>query len=217
MTLGAMIYKLRTEKNMSQGDLADTLNVSRQSVSKWENDSSVPDLDKLKKLSQLFGISLDELVNGEPRPEPQAQTQTIIYATAEKQPMPGHTLAGTILLICAAVVFITFSILGYLSGNPLLGLLAAIPLALNGTVCMLCKKNTGFLCCWLNFGIAWVIQFFFAINALSGTATVVPLLFLILALALTAWSLKKLWKGHFSCKKAFLGLQTQKKGCTLSW
>ena len=62
MTLGERIYKLRTEKEMSQGDLADALEVSRQSISKWETNSSVPELDKLVKLSEVFGVSLDELI-----------------------------------------------------------------------------------------------------------------------------------------------------------
>lgn len=60
--LGEKIYELRTKNNMSQGDLAEMLQVSRQSVSKWENNTSVPDLDKLVKMSEIFGISLDELV-----------------------------------------------------------------------------------------------------------------------------------------------------------
>ena len=62
MTLGERIYKLRTEKEMSQGDLADALEVSRQSISKWETNGSVPELDKLVKLSEIFSVSLDELV-----------------------------------------------------------------------------------------------------------------------------------------------------------
>lgn len=65
MNLGETIYNLRKEKKLSQGDLAELLSVSRQSVSKWENNSAVPDLDKLVKLSTIFGVSLDELVKGE--------------------------------------------------------------------------------------------------------------------------------------------------------
>lgn len=65
MNLGETIYNLRKEKKLSQGDLAEQLSVSRQSVSKWENNSAVPDLDKLVKLSTIFGVSLDELVKGE--------------------------------------------------------------------------------------------------------------------------------------------------------
>lgn len=64
MTLGERICQFRTAKNLSQGDLAEALDVSRQSVSKWETGTSVPELDKLVKMSDLFGVSLDELVRG---------------------------------------------------------------------------------------------------------------------------------------------------------
>ena len=47
MKLHEKIYTLRTAKNLSQGDLAEILDVSRQSVSKWETGASIPDLDKL--------------------------------------------------------------------------------------------------------------------------------------------------------------------------
>ena len=47
MTLGQNICRLRTERGLSQGDLADALDVSRQSISKWETDASVPELEKL--------------------------------------------------------------------------------------------------------------------------------------------------------------------------
>ena len=67
MTLGQNIARLRTQKNLSQGDLADALEVSRQSVSKWETDASIPELDKLLRLAELFGVTLDELVKGELR------------------------------------------------------------------------------------------------------------------------------------------------------
>ena len=64
MTLGQNICRLRTERGLSQGDLADALGVSRQSISKWETDASVPELEKLRRLSELFHISLDALVGG---------------------------------------------------------------------------------------------------------------------------------------------------------
>lgn len=64
MTLGQHLTHLRTGRGWSQDVLAEQLGVSRQSVSKWETDSSVPDLDKLLGLSELFGVTLDELVKG---------------------------------------------------------------------------------------------------------------------------------------------------------
>ena len=54
MTIGEKIYKLRTERNLSQGELSELLDVSRQSVSKWENGAATPDLDKIIKLSEVF-------------------------------------------------------------------------------------------------------------------------------------------------------------------
>ena len=59
MTLGERLIQLRAKAGLSQDTLAEQLGVSRQSVSKWENDASVPDLEKLVKLSGVFGISLD--------------------------------------------------------------------------------------------------------------------------------------------------------------
>ena len=51
MNLGENIYKFRSDANMSQTDLANALEVSRQSVSKWENNSAVPDLERLINMS----------------------------------------------------------------------------------------------------------------------------------------------------------------------
>ena len=64
MTMGERLTALRREKGMSQDALAEALGVSRQSVSKWETDASIPDLDKLVRLSDLFEVTLDELVRG---------------------------------------------------------------------------------------------------------------------------------------------------------
>ena len=65
MSLGQKIYELRTAKNLSQDELSETLGISRQSVSKWETDTAVPDFDKLLKLCDVFGVTLDELAERE--------------------------------------------------------------------------------------------------------------------------------------------------------
>lgn len=62
MNLSEKILRLRTARGMSQGDLAEQLGVSRQSVSKWETGQSIPDLDKIIKLADLFGVTTDYLV-----------------------------------------------------------------------------------------------------------------------------------------------------------
>ena len=62
MEFNNKLYELRKQKGFSQEELANRLNVSRQTVSKWEVGDSTPDMEKLIAISDLFGISLDELV-----------------------------------------------------------------------------------------------------------------------------------------------------------
>ena len=62
MTIGEKITKLRMAKGMSQEELADELRISRQSVSKWEMDQAIPQIDKVLVLCEFFGVSADELL-----------------------------------------------------------------------------------------------------------------------------------------------------------
>lgn len=170
MSLGETIYRLRTEKNLSQGDLADRLEVSRQSVSKWENDSAVPDLAKIVKLSEVFEVSLDELVKGEklqqdseavqqresiPAMEIPRQTDVNEVKTEVKTEFnnesytrnagsKGRMIAGTILLCMAFLVTLLIALVG----DVLAGVCWALPFLVCGIVCFVCKKNVGLWCAW---------------------------------------------------------------------
>ena len=62
MNIGEKIYNLRKKKNMSQEELASVLNVSRQTISKWETGESNPDIDKIVPLCNFFEISTDEFL-----------------------------------------------------------------------------------------------------------------------------------------------------------
>lgn len=70
MDLGEKIQELRKRKGMSQEQLAEYLGVTRQSISKWELGASVPDIDKLKMISRLFAVSMDELLDNEVKDRP---------------------------------------------------------------------------------------------------------------------------------------------------
>jgi len=80
MTVGESIKKHRSACGFTQKDLSDKLNVSYQTVSKWENDINEPDLSTLKKMCELFSCSVDELLNGkvdENKTEPAPQVVVI--------------------------------------------------------------------------------------------------------------------------------------------
>ena len=64
MSIGERITQLRNQKNMSQGQLAQTIGVSRQAISKWENDQSSPDTIHLIKLSDILDTEVEYLATG---------------------------------------------------------------------------------------------------------------------------------------------------------
>ena len=64
MNLGERLLNLRKKLNLSQEEVAFKLNVSRQTISKWETDQSTPDFDKIAPLCELYGITADELLTG---------------------------------------------------------------------------------------------------------------------------------------------------------
>jgi len=63
-TIGKRIAQLRKEKNLTQEDLAQMMEVSAQAVSKWENDLTCPDISSLPKLAKILGVTVDELLSG---------------------------------------------------------------------------------------------------------------------------------------------------------
>ena len=169
MRLGERIYKLRSERNLSQGDLADALNVSRQSISKWETNGSVPELDKLLKLSEIFAISLDELVTGKEKTDQQTDPPTeqvsvshaapqVIYI--EKPIKPTITAAqilGIVLLFCSALCMVLFACFGD-SRNLQDVFVLCLPVALWGVICLV-TKHPLLWCAWCGSTVWWIYVF----------------------------------------------------------
>lgn len=208
MNLGENIYRLRTEKNMSQGDLADALEVSRQSVSKWENNSAVPELDKLKKMSHLFGVTLDELVNGQQNAEtPPPQSPTVLYVE-KKTHMPRKRILGIILLGIGLIFFIAFTILGYFTDFILLGAMIGFPFIFNGIICLLVEKHTVFALCWGNYILLFLFNFLVTIRSASDAIDPTVIVSFILLAALIAWTLYKLYREHFKAGRTGKSLWT---------
>lgn len=105
MTVGERLLKLRKEKNMSQEELANVLDVSRQTVSKWETGESMPDFNKICPLCEYFGITSDELLSGK---------QNIIEAKQEdkKEKFARNIAIAVALYIISLVAIIGTSTIG---------------------------------------------------------------------------------------------------------
>lgn len=63
MSLGSSLYQARKKSGLSQENVAEKLGVSRQTISKWETDDTLPDIRQSKRLAVLYGVTLDELID----------------------------------------------------------------------------------------------------------------------------------------------------------
>lgn len=97
MELGKQIRKYRQEAQLSQEDLSSRVYVSRQTISNWENDKSYPDVSSLVLLSEIFQISLDELIKGD------IETMKEVIKKEEIEKMNHYGVIYTLLLIATAV------------------------------------------------------------------------------------------------------------------
>ena len=84
MTFGEKIQKLRKEAGLSQEELSYQLEVSRQAISKWERDNGYPETEKIVRMSKLFNVSLDYLLNEEDTQKPEiSPDEKGIYVSRE--------------------------------------------------------------------------------------------------------------------------------------
>jgi len=77
MTIGEKLLELRKKKSLSQEEVADKLNVTRQTISKWETDQSTPDFDKIAPICELYDISADELLRDKKIGKEEIETERI--------------------------------------------------------------------------------------------------------------------------------------------
>lgn len=114
---GERIYDLRNRNNMSQGALADKLDVSRQTISKWENNMCLPEAEKLLQLSEIFGVSTDYILKGKTIVEPEPVYIYVKDPESENIPKHNERLIKKYLGVILAIVGILLTILLCLSGG----------------------------------------------------------------------------------------------------
>ena len=149
MTLAEKILSLRTQRGMSQDDLAEKLEVSRQSVSKWETAQSTPDLDKIIRLADLFGVSVDQLVRDGERPQPPEPPEAkVIYVEREKRGLTPIQTLGVIV----EVTGVGLSLVGLMGASVLI--LPGAALVVLGLPLLLAKKHPWLIMGWLAVGLS---------------------------------------------------------------
>ena len=163
MTLAEKILSLRTQRGMSQDDLAEKMEVSRQSVSKWETAQSTPDLDKIIKLANLFGVTVDELVRDGEAPQPPEPPQPqVIYVEREKRGLTPVQTLGVIFEVTGAAL----AILGIM-GAPVL-ILPAVALVVLGLPLLLARKHPFLIAGWLAVALV-IFATWRPVNAMWGS------------------------------------------------
>lgn len=130
MEFNNKLYELRKQKGFSQEELANRLNVSRQTISKWEVGESTPDMEKLVAISDLFEVSLDELVMDKvpQKAEPSVQVvkselysdvkEHVLTETNKQRAKKGLKIAGIVFGIILLVDLISFVIYAAVFGLP---------------------------------------------------------------------------------------------------
>ena len=111
MIFADKLIALRKKAGWSQEELAQQLNVSRQSVSKWEGAQSVPDMDKVVQMSRLFGVTTDFLLKDE-----LSEEEDYTRENKAKSPVIGAVSSIYWLLVTAVYLFYTFGPMG--NGQP---------------------------------------------------------------------------------------------------
>ena len=124
--IGAFLKELRKEKNLTQEKLAEKLNVTSRTVSRWETGVNLPDLSLLVELADFYGVDIREIIDGERKSEtmePETK-ETLLkvsdYAAADKKRTVKKTKRRMTALWCVVIVFVLFCTLtlNLIFGNP---------------------------------------------------------------------------------------------------
>ena len=198
MNLGENIYNLRVEKNLSQGGLADALEVSRQSVSKWENNSAVPELDKLVKMAEIFGVTIDQLVTGKApsSPPPEQSFCESPASLADQAAIYARRTVGIVLLSFGLLAFLVCLVLSITVNLSDFALLLPVPFAAFGLVLALVRHNPGYYCCLLLYFPAFSFVCLVSHDAFGLIPAINSIILICFAALLLFWTVK-----HFRSDK----------------
>lgn len=120
MSLGENLKKIRNECNLKQDEVAVRMNISRQAISRWENDKSLPDISTLYAMAEIYGVTLDELVGNKNKYNNVKETQSGKKELEKpvEAIVKNTELERAFFYIIAVVILSTLSARGILVGIP---------------------------------------------------------------------------------------------------
>ena len=127
--IGSFLRELRTEKGLTQEQLAEKLNVSGRTVSRWENGNNMPDLSIIVELADFYDIDIRELLNGERKSEEMNEDlkETTLkmadYAEAEKAKLSKRLFIISIVGLISFFAAVVLSRVDFVQDSPLLSLI----------------------------------------------------------------------------------------------
>ena len=152
MNFGEQIKSIRKEKDLTQEQFASKLNISRQAVSNWENNKNLPDIEMLILMSDVFQISLDQLIKGDEQMN--NMTEKVIKDGSEtrraRYGMVSSIIGAALLLIGIALLVIKGLSVEYIDANGILH--ENFFLVPCGFLCICCG-----LVSWLVMGVQTII------------------------------------------------------------
>lgn len=111
MNLGERLFELRKVKNLTQDEVAEKLNVTRQTVSKWETNQSTPDFDKIVPICELFEIGVEELLIGkkeekQEKNKEQEEKKEKVLTKQEAKEKSAKVVSGSVFIYILAIALI---------------------------------------------------------------------------------------------------------------
>ena len=152
MILAEKIMKLRKQQGWSQEDLAIRLDISRQSVSKWESGSNMPDISLLAELADFYDVSIPEIIDGERKSENMNEEvkETVLklsdYTETINQKIKGRLFVLTVIAIIGMIAFVIIEVMGLDTPGSIYERVASAGLGLDfGVLIVLAMYLSGFL------------------------------------------------------------------------
>ena len=137
LRIGAFLKELRKEKDLTQEDLAEKLNVSGRTVSRWETGANMPDISLLVELAEFYGVSIPEIINGERKSETMNEEvkETALslsdYAEEINKKIKIRLFWLTVAALIGMIAFVAIEAMGLDTPNSLYERIASVGLGLS--------------------------------------------------------------------------------------